>query len=279
MMPPRFQIGQKVEILGPTIAGCKLHVGEKFTISNECHDAYTGGGFPWYPASSLRVVEDAWPCPHARLHPDIRKVLCHAPVEEAMLKPPCSLLLTHGRCYKMGDLDKPEELKIGDWVKTISGTIFRIGDIYPFVDGSTSVWVSKDGGVQYPSHCLRKLTPAEIAIHTGTIGYKTQEIQDEVENALEAIRNLIAPDVYERLSAIEREIKGRTFDKTPIADILKRLAVLEGERPEVIDREQIRIPANAYISLRSDDNGKVSVNYSDGGFELAKAVLDSMKET
>lgn len=58
MTPPTFHIGDQVEIVGPTITGCKLHLGETFTITQSCGGNYSSNGFPWYPASSLRLVEE-----------------------------------------------------------------------------------------------------------------------------------------------------------------------------------------------------------------------------
>ena len=92
-------------------------------------------------------------------------------------------------------------LTVGDWVKTISGTIFRIGDIYPFVDGSASVWVSKDGGVQYPSHCLRKLTPLDNDNHRLS--------HEKWRDRILAIEERLA-SIEQRLSSLERLQNGQS---------------------------------------------------------------------
>jgi hypothetical protein len=57
-MTPHISIGSQVIIIGPSITGCNHSLGETFKISHECQGAYSGGGFPWYPASSLRLVDD-----------------------------------------------------------------------------------------------------------------------------------------------------------------------------------------------------------------------------
>jgi hypothetical protein len=65
MTPPTFQIGDEVLIIGPTEYGSEKRMGERFKI--ETHhkegpafggrDLYSGRGFPWYPASSLQLIE------------------------------------------------------------------------------------------------------------------------------------------------------------------------------------------------------------------------------
>jgi hypothetical protein len=60
MTPPHFQIGQEVENIGPDKIGCKFGP-ERFIISMLWKDDqmyYSAEHQPWYPASSLRLVED-----------------------------------------------------------------------------------------------------------------------------------------------------------------------------------------------------------------------------
>jgi len=60
MTPPHFQIGQEVEIIGPDKLGCEFDL-ERFIISMLWKDDqmyYSAEHQPWYPASSLRLVED-----------------------------------------------------------------------------------------------------------------------------------------------------------------------------------------------------------------------------
>jgi len=92
---------------------------------------------------------------------------------------------------------------------------------------------------------LRKLTPEEIAMHTGTTGYKMQEFQDATEKGMEAIRELLAPmvdkrfeETIERLSAIERKAcDGDLILEERISAIEKHLAWFESKHDESIDRQ------------------------------------------
>ena len=62
MTPPAFRIGDQVEIIGPSAGGARIHVGDKFIISEILtradDDAYSDADHSWYPASSLRLVEE-----------------------------------------------------------------------------------------------------------------------------------------------------------------------------------------------------------------------------
>ena len=59
----RFEIGQKVRIIGPTTRGAETHVGECFTIdqipvsSDKFYEYYHHGCNQWFPASSLELAE------------------------------------------------------------------------------------------------------------------------------------------------------------------------------------------------------------------------------
>lgn len=182
-----------------------------------------------------------------------------------------------------------EELKIGDLVEVIDrsvrrydqserGRIFKIDQIGNY-EGTK--WFSASHFDCYPAKSLRKLTPEEVAMHTGTIGYKMQELQTEMEKAKEAMREILAPlvdarfeqhdeeikGIYdilatheevhegmdERLSAIEKRLDSRAAnlgeireqrneDVDRIDDIGKRLAILEGEILKVV-------PDNCVLSM------------------------------
>lgn len=62
MTPPIFHIGDLVEITGPSAVGARICIGEKFTISEILKradsEAYSDADHTWYPASSLRLVEE-----------------------------------------------------------------------------------------------------------------------------------------------------------------------------------------------------------------------------
>lgn len=240
-MTPPLSIGDEVEIIGQNVHNNSLRLGQKFTIEQIIIDNKYG-------------------------------TMYSAPGQLGF--PASSLRLV-------------EELKIGDWAEIIKpglpyytgqiGKIIRVDDAdqcgYPYQMEDKSWWSAKS---------LRKLTPEEVVFHTGTIGYKMQECSEEIEKATEAMRDLLAPLVDERLAAIEKRLD---VQEDAIIEMDLRLdvdseaiKVLEGERPEVIYREQFRIPENVSISMSSDANGKVTIDYSSGGFDLAKAVLDSMRE-
>ena len=54
----KLKIGDWVEIIGPTKSGAKIHMGDKFVISQVKNpETYSHDGFPWYPASSLRNLD------------------------------------------------------------------------------------------------------------------------------------------------------------------------------------------------------------------------------
>jgi hypothetical protein len=191
-----FSIDDKVEIVGPDKDGDQKELGNEFAIDQVVkRDGilyYSADPFWWYPASSLRLVE---------------------------------------------------ELKIGDWVKVIGPSIFddrsQNGRIFQIRHINTDGEISLDeGDWLFRPASLRKLTPEEVAEHTGTIGYQAQECQRELEKGIDAMRNLLAPDVYERLSAIEkrqdeaREYSDNLYKITEklaerIYDLQKRFAFVE----------------------------------------------------
>lgn len=221
MIPPTFHIGDEVLIIGPSIMDCKFHIGRRFTIEQIDRDKYSSYGLPYYPASSLQLVNKK-PLSPMRITYNYKPDDC----EHGTIQVSCP-------CGRKAEIDPKlgEELKIGDWVKTISGTIFRIGDIYPFVDGSASVWVSKDGGVQYPSHCLRKLTPDEIAKYQASqMLPKSTEIQElrrrihDLEMSLNGFTNGPEPE----------HVPGISYVKDPIGD---RLSAIE-KRLDFIEKFQ-----------------------------------------
>lgn len=237
MTPPHFQKGQEVEIIGPSLTNDTTHIGERIKIDqiylSSKESWYSKCGYPGYPASSLRLVEDLQSGDYVEI---IGKDI-----------------------YDEWDPDYPK------------GSIFQITQVR-----TKPVSFSAFGYCAFPPNSLRKLTPDEIAKHLAP----TKEDLDQIEKKFKIDRRLSA--IEKRLGAqkdaiieIDRVLKVR---KVFMDEFNERIAVLEGERPEVIDRKQIRIPENANISMRSDQNGKVVIEYSESGFELAKAVLDNMKE-
>jgi len=62
MSPPIFRLDDEVEIIGVTSDGVTERMGERFVVSqyyyNQGSERCSAVGFPWYPASSLRLVEE-----------------------------------------------------------------------------------------------------------------------------------------------------------------------------------------------------------------------------
>ncbi|MFA5376650.1 MAG: hypothetical protein WC455_12960 [Dehalococcoidia bacterium] len=176
-----LQLGDRVEVVGPNIIGHADDMGDRFKIDRT-----------W--AISSGVVYSGYG---------------HA-------------------WFPASSLCKVEELQMGDWVEVVgdpcppyrecpeheTGMIFQIAQI----DQRNREWFSAPCIPTYPASSLQKLTPDEIP-HGQTIGEAMQEFSSEVEKAKDAIRDILAPLVDERLSAIEER-----HDK--IIDCLRRLATL-----------------------------------------------------
>ncbi len=249
MTPPHFQIGDEVQIIGPTRSGGGFGLGRKITISEivttKCDKYYSDDCMPWYPASSLRLVED---------------------------------------------------LQVGDWVKVV-GPIgkeychyndpqtFQISEI---CDGKERTYRVRDSSLPgYPATSLRKLAPPEVAGHLANcekyndipvnVPTRTEKLMDRLQNSerrLSAIESRLDAQ-KDAIIEIDRVLKVR---KVFMDDFNGRLAVLEGKRPEVTYRLRPEIPSGACFSVEKKSNGSITVTYSDLGVELAKMVLDSMKE-
>lgn len=286
-MTPPLSVGSHVEITGPAFGNIDVCIGE----SGEISEISERGNFRisglWYPASSLRLVE---------------------------------------------------ELKIGDWVEVIlndtpyTGRIGKVSDV-------GEEWIALYNMGAWRRSSLRKRTPEEIQQHTGTIGYQAQKCNAELEKAKEAMREILAPLVDERLSAIEkrqdrqtevtdhlygivRKIQKRLGDVEALAenagaiekrltsiekrqreqhermdrfmqdyrehkdfdfDMHDRIKVLEGERPEVCEGKPDRVICpNARFSPRSKcmfcGNGTDLCHDKLVRSACEYKVLDSMKE-
>jgi hypothetical protein len=131
-----------------------------------------------------------------------------------------------------------EELKIGDYVVVIKPGIAatgKAGKIIRIDEDEAPIQLEDKSWWRVAS--LRKLTQEEIQQHTGTIGYKMRECQKDAEKAANALREILAPLVDERLSAIEKRLDAQKDAIIEMELILKvqdeEIKVLEGERPEV----------------------------------------------
>lgn len=193
--------GNKVKVIGPSFGGYTSDMGKEFVIREETKDALYAdrcSQIGWYPASSLRLAE--------------------------------------------------EKMKIGDWVES-NGTpkrIFRIKSI--LVSDWSKKTYCKGAGYEFYAEDLRKLTPEEIAKYqksqfTATITVDASKVVAAIEKTQLKLWQL---HVDERLSAIEKRQEdlndlyqedGRSQAKFN-CDVKERLCILEGEMPEVCDRQR-----------------------------------------
>jgi hypothetical protein len=220
-MTPPFSIGSLVEIIGPD----KFHSRTfKITQSTGCGE-FSAECMPWYPASSLRLVQ---PFAVGNLvevirapNYDSRNLVGEKFVIDDVDGERCTSVgypWIRADCLRLVG----EWLKIGDYAEVIlPGNSFtgKIGKVMD--DSGIKTVVLYNMGV-WNRENLRKLTPEEIQQHLHPVGecvvkfeVDTSEFEESLDKAVNKMWKLL---VNERLSAIE-----------------KRLQVLEGERPEVID--------------------------------------------
>ncbi|MFA7164645.1 MAG: hypothetical protein WC124_02200 [Desulfoplanes sp.] len=237
--PPPFHIGQEVE----TNTGRRFRITQVQQLPDEERE-YSASYEAYYPASSLRLVDDG--------------------------------------------------LKIGDYAKVVrpgNQSTWQIGQVSCV--GELTVTL-RDMGCWDRQH-LRKLTPETVVRHTHQIGYRARGCQIKRKKSIDAIRNLLAPDVYERLATIEKKIdqfdgeighlngsisecliesgdvEARTICREK--QIEERLAILEGEAPEVCD-----VPIEITIIRRGElPHNKVTC-HPDAALAFCEHVLDSMQK-
>jgi hypothetical protein len=264
-MTPPISIGDEVIITGPTITGCNCSMGEKFRVSLKCGDAYSGGGFPWYPASSLRLMPKFKTGDKVIvIGPAINGATGHKlgrVFEITQMPDECGILgPTHGvDCYSSEDvpmypassLRLVEELQIGDLVKIV-GPDWRdcndeIGETFDIESFNEEFkWYSALGMNFYPASSLRKLTPEEIQQYqTAQMLPKPTEIQElrrrihDLEMWFNGFTNGPEPEyvsgisyvkdpIRKRLSAIESRLKE---DRNLMTEIEERM----DERQDVTD--------------------------------------------
>jgi len=273
MTPPLF-IGSQVHVIGPNCEGkCEPQCDFEIThISKDVNGKISYSAFmvPWYPASSLRLVEDElkigdWV---EVIGPDIIGAELHkiGRIFEITQMP--------DRCKYLGPTDDK--------------------DCY-----------STEGIPMYPVTSLRKLTSEEIAMHTG---YKMQEFQVATAKGMAAISRLLAPivekhvaDAIKKLSDIERrmdsigpshaellgDVEALAEKVGAIENQLKlfsnsvnsRLDVLEGEKPEVCEgKEQISDELIRIIIIKGDRMEANAYYYPSAALAWSKKVLDGMRE-
>lgn len=128
------------------------------------------------------------------------------------------------------------EFQIGDYAEVVLpdnpftgqiGQVSSIGELTIALYGM-GIWSRES---------VRKLTPEEVTMHTGTIGYKMQEFQAEMDKAKDALREILAPLVDERLSAIETQIAAYNGDGKSQAkincDVKEGLIAIESQQADI----------------------------------------------
>lgn len=232
MTPPHFHLDDEVEVIG-TETRFKISQIQK---NPNGEIAYSAVGEPYYPASSLRLVEelqvDDW--------------------VEVIGKPDYFTQYTGKMTFKI--TKGPNEC----------GGILGFGGV-----SCGGEYFGGDGTPFYPPRSLRKLTPDEIAKHlaspTNTPQNKFNEKTEARLSVIESRLDALGPSHAELLGDVEA-IAER------IAANEKRLDILEGEQPEVIDALQ-----KAHFAVDELDGGRVGITYSMGGIKLARKILDGME--
>ena len=225
MTLPTFSIGDEVLIVGPTITGCKLYAGKRFTITQADSGVFTGNGYPWYLASSLQLVNKASLSPMQVTYnykPDDYE---HGTIQVSY------------SCGRKAEIAMPAELKIGDWVEVI-GSDVALNDYYRgrrFRISQTPCQMSDMFSCEFypnyfPAKSLRKLTPEEVAKHTAPKLELSQETKVKIGMTLLKQLDQIG-EVRDRLTAIEKrqDIQGDRLNTIDLEkdDLRKRLAFVE----------------------------------------------------
>ena len=195
-----FEIGQRVRIIGPTIRGAEMHVGECFTIdqmlvsTDKIHGYSRHDCNQFFPASSLELVRsesDRLDAIEQRLD-GIEKRL-QPPETLTIIPGPFKIVYHPPNIAKAWDLgskghsatpeefqsfegvpapDELPELNVGDYVEVVGqpfvvsglpvGTIDRVSYQAPFG------WFTLEGSeAWYPLRSLRKLSDDEIIAKIG----------------------------------------------------------------------------------------------------------------
>ncbi len=115
------------------------------------------------------------------------------------------------------------ELKICDWAKVISKECSEYGKIFKISGCVNNKYLSDGSNKHYSPACLRKLSPEEVAMHTGSISYKIEECYDNR-----------VPSVAERIDAIDDRLDSLgSF----LSDILSDVGELD-KRIDTIEKKK-----------------------------------------
>lgn len=223
MTLPTFSIGDEVLIIGPTITGCKLHTGERFTIEQVDHNKYSGYGLPYYPASSLQLVKEIPMRITYNYKPDDAE---HGTIQVSC---PCGRKADIALPERSEWKEVPDELKIGDFVEVIGhpkgilapeniGQVGQIDEISPTAGRHVFRYY-------YDSPALRKLTPEEIKQHIAPKLELSQEAKEKIRDLVsDAITGKSWAGIDERLVYHDGLLEG--MDKR-LSAIEKRLDFVE----------------------------------------------------
>ena len=296
MNPAPLQIGDIVRIVGASDRGENRLHGEIFRIHAIADDLFTGVlPMPFYPASSLRKVRiveedelqigDEVEIIGQNVHNNSMRLGQHFVIEQiiidsklgTMYSAPGQLGFPASSLRKLSNNEVnahlTPDLQIGDYAEValpdnpFTGKIGRVSSI-------GKLTVALYGMGIWSRENLRTLTPEEVAMHTGTIGYKMQECQAEMDKAKEALREILAPLVDERLSAIEKRIDSflqdycehkefclRLHDRTSAIELIQtehieNHAALGDKISEVEERLLRNLPRIAELEgLQKEDSG------------------------
>jgi hypothetical protein len=202
MIPPTFHIGDEVLVTGPSIMDCKFHIGKRFTIEQIDRDKYSSYGLPYYPASSLQLVNKK-PLSPMRITYNYKPDDC----EHGTFQVSCP-------CGRKVEIDPnwpklDEELKIGDFVEVIGssncghidhvGHVFRITEMPDIFTWTKLPCYSTECEYPYPATSLRKLTPEEITKHLAP-----KSVSPKLDWEVMIMRRVV--DSEKRLTAIEKRL-------------------------------------------------------------------------
>lgn len=237
-----LKVGDLVEVIGnpmPLYAECLEHeIGRIFEITQEDtknHEWFSCQCHPTYPPTSLR-----------KLSPE--EVAAHTKKQLV------------------------EDINIGDYVEVLyDGGLISKGTITKITDKKQDRLYS--GVVFFIANDVRKLSPEEVAMHTGTIGYKIQEFQEKLDKARETLGMPQVSEIgmiHERLNWLQGQIDELKKDQTKAreySDNLEKITV--GDRIFTLDQHK----DNAPIFSITKFNDRLIVDYKGEGMEIARRLL------
>ncbi len=330
-MTPPLNFDDLADIIGPDRLG-RYHDDEQMKIDMMWKDGpnlyYSGGCLPWYPASSLRLVEELKVGDYAEVvlpgtsfTGKIGQVSDDRGIETVALFD--MGVWNRRNLRKLSDEEIKEHLalKIGDWVEVIGpsagNSITKTGMIDKII--SSNPWGPRDQSYSLQNSCfvylsksLRKLTPEEITNYLSKndppVNTPQNQFNEKVDRRLSAIESRLdklaqshvdllrdVEALAEEVGAIEKrqeKINNRCSEvvdanddilsawKAEREDIKKRLAILEGEAPELCD--DCKPPEGQIsISIQRGKNEVHGISYSECPEEClvwCKRVLDGMRK-